>query len=60
MRNLLVVLKNGVGMGCYIYIYIYILNAEADFFPGVGLEALGFSDDAFDEGILNFGWFPWR
>ena len=43
-----------------IYIYIYILNAEADFFPGVGLEALGFSDDAFDEGILNFGWFCWR
>ena len=59
MRNLLVVLKNGVGMGCYIYIYIYI-ERWGTFFPGVGLEAVGFSDDAFDEGILNFGWFPWR
>ena len=59
MRNLLVVLKNGVGMRCYIYIYIYI-ERWGWFFPGVGLEALGFSDDAFDEGILNFGWFCWR
>ena len=59
MRNLLVVLKNGVGMGCYIYIYIYI-ERWGGFLTGVPIEALGFSNDAFDEGILNFGWFPWR